>query len=241
MVEQFVDIKKKVNMNKEIKAVFIDWNGTLSSSKFFEDLENSQPEVYSGIQETLFGGELTHLLNPWMMGEIETEEVIHQLGNQLGINQEELLDHFIRSCRNMIIVNSALDLIHQIRQKGVQVVIATDNMDSFNRWTIPSLKLTEHFDAILNSATLNTRKKDINDDGVSLFFEEYLMLNGFKPEETVLIDDSEDKGGTLSAYGINYRKINFGEGLEEELKDILQIITRPQANSRTMTSEEDSN
>ena len=212
-------------INREIKAVFIDWNGTLSTSKFFGHLETEKPDLYNQIQNILFGGELGQLINPWMVGEYNSEDIVTKLSQQLGLPYEELMHHFIFSCENMIISEEVLDLIDQTREEGIKVVIATDNMDSLDRWTSEALRLNEHFDWILNSYYLKSRKGQFDEEGKSLFFDDFLAENNLMPENTILIDDSEDKGGNLSRYGIEYRKVEFDNGLKAELQKILKAIS----------------
>lgn len=209
-------------MNSKVKIIFVDWNGTLSTSKFFGHLDKESPDLYTKIQHALFqGGKLEHLLDPWMVGDFNAEFVIKHLAKYINVSSEHLFQEFTKSCQNMFIYPEVLKMINKIRNKNVKVAIATDNMDSFNRWTVPALKLADHFDGILNSYDLKAKKKDFDKNGESLFFGKFLRENDLKPEETVIIDDSEDKDSKLSKYGIGYIKINFGEGLIDELTPFL--------------------
>jgi FMN phosphatase YigB (HAD superfamily) len=209
-------------MTKELQAVFIDWNGTLSTSKFWGHLEEQNPEVFSIIQTTLFQGNMSPYLDPWMRGVHDSEAVIAQLAKATGLTERMLYYEFIHAAKTMQLVShDVLDQVAKLRQQGIKVVIATDNMDSFNRWTAPILQLNEHFDAILNSHSLRARKKDFDLAGDSKFFGRYLRQMNIDPRQTVIIDDTEDKGGVLLQYGMDYRKIEFGIGLVPELERIL--------------------
>lgn len=210
---------------KEIpKAVFIDWNGTLSTSKFWGHLEDpSHPKsnYYTKLQSALFEGPMRELLVPWMRGELTSEDVVTKLSIVTELPYAELFEEFVFSCKTMQLVSpEVLDLVRHLRAKGIKVVIATDNMDSFNRWTVPELELTQHFDEILNSYDLAALKKDFDEKGNSLFFSQFLARNNLTPNQVVIIDDGDDKG-LLSGMGIDYRRIEFGVGLVNELKKIV--------------------
>ncbi len=115
----------------------------------------------------------------------------------------------------------SIHLINQLRATGTKVVLATDNMDSFVRWTIPALGLTNYFDDILDSFSLKALKRDFDEQGNSRFFSGYLSKNNLLPTDCVLIDDSPDIDNNLTTWGITYRQIDPIVGLEQELKKIL--------------------
>ncbi len=67
-------------------------------------------------------------------------------------------------------------------------------------------------------------KHDFSEDGTSLFFNDVLIKEKVLPNETVLIDDSEDKENRLSNYGIKYRRIGPSNTLVDELRNILSFL-----------------
>ncbi|NWF65809.1 MAG: hypothetical protein HXY38_16175 [Chloroflexi bacterium] len=214
---------------KKYKVVFLDWNGTLSDSKFWGHLENPQhpnSHLFPKIEKTLFG-ELKHLLKPWMRGETTSEDVISQISEKAELNHNIILNEFVESCKNMKLATRRFtELIKQIQNSGTKVVVATDNMDSFPRWTVPALKLNEIFDDILESHSLKAMKGDFIEDGKSLFFHDFFSKHNIQPQESILIDDSEDRDNKISDFGIEYRKIEPVIGLEPELLRIVDIYTQ---------------
>lgn len=219
----------KINkqFKKQYKVVFLDWNGTISSSKFWghlEDINHPNNRLFSKIESVLFG-KLRHLLKPWMTGQTTSEKVIRQISDKTDLSYEMVMKEFIESCKQMKFGSGNLNkLIQQLRASGTKVVIATDNMDSFPRWTIPSLALTDMFDDILDSYTLKAMKGDFDENGKNLFFSDYLSKNNIQPGESTLIDDSEDKENRIANIGIEYRKIEPIVGLEPELVSILNLL-----------------
>lgn len=211
---------------KKYKVVYLDWNGTLSTSKFWGHLEKSSKaevnKLFELIDKILFS-DLRHLIKPWMRGEITSEKVIKNVSEQCGVDYKVIFDEFVKGCEQMeFVTENCIKKIKFIKDKGIKVVIATDNMDSFVRWTVPALKLDRIFDGILDSYTLRALKNDFDENGSSPFFDEFVKDNIIKKGESVIIDDSEDKEGKIQAYGIDYWRIKAGVGTEPALDQILK-------------------
>jgi FMN phosphatase YigB (HAD superfamily) len=211
------------------KSLFIDWHNTLSTSLFWGHLQDpAHPHHHlfrmlqplpSDIQQTLF--------TPWMRGQVTSEEVIHAIAKKLNLDYHLIWQEFIRSCQSMQLLSAEIpSLISTIRARGVKVVIATNNTDSFSRWTVPSLKLHEVFDAILNSADAKSLKWEINEKGQSLFFADFLQRQDIHPGESALIDDnnSEMARERTRLFGIEYRRIEPQTGLILELRGIIASL-----------------
>ncbi len=147
------------------KCVFIDWHNTLSVSRFWGHLEGGTPEerrLFRRIEAALYGN-LGDLLGPWMRGGLTTEGVMRAVARDAGLDYGLVLREFIAGCRAMRFVDAEVtDLVLALRANGRRVVIATDNMDSFARWTAPSLGLAAIFDDILSSAELRAMKGDVD-------------------------------------------------------------------------------
>ncbi|HEY3992338.1 MAG TPA: HAD hydrolase-like protein [Ktedonobacteraceae bacterium] len=216
-------------MSSTYKNLFIDWHNTLSTSLFWGHLQDAahtnhrfyrilQP-LPPDIHQTLF--------TPWMRGQVTSEEVIYAMSEKLNLDYHLIWQEFIRGCQSMQLVSEEIpSLISQIRARGVKVVIATNNTDSFSRWTVPSLKLLEIFDAILNSADVRGLKWDVDAKGQSLFFADFLHGQGIHPGESILIDDnnSEMARERTHRFGIEYRRIEPRTGLVPELRGIIASL-----------------
>ncbi|KQV17286.1 hypothetical protein ASC97_30360 [Rhizobium sp. Root1203] len=70
-------------------------------------------------------------------------------------------------------------------------------MDSFSRFTVPTLRLDQHFDAVSNSFYEGRLKTD---DGGALFIK-YADRLGACIEDCVLIDDSKEVCSIFSDLG----------------------------------------
>jgi len=212
---------KKRNKNGGYKVVFLDWNGTLSGSKFWGHLEKTDPELFLNIESVLFG-QLRSLIKPWMKGEIESEYVIRMIADRAKLNYSQIFDEFIYSCINMEYVSNDIPkIVKKLQKKGAKVVVATDNMDSFNRWTLRYMDKCNIFDDVLNSHYQRGMKKDTDKKGNSIFFSDYIKKNKLKPGESILIDDSSDDIEIIEGFGIKYVHIKPISGTVVALNQIL--------------------
>jgi FMN phosphatase YigB (HAD superfamily) len=200
-----------------VKVVFIDWDQTLSTSRFWGQWETSRPQLYELIQKHLFGSGST-APQAWMRGQVNAEQVIKQLALATGIEEETLLGELKRSCQAMELIDpSVKQTITTLRSQGINVVIATDNMDTFPRWTVPALGLADVVDGILDSHTLGVLKKDTDTKGKSRFFQPYLSRQGVEPREAVLFDDN---ARYVEGFGIQYVQVTASQPLGTRLSHL---------------------
>ena len=203
------------------KVIFLDWYNTLSTSKFWgywEDEKHPHFDIFEQIQLSLFGN-VKPMITPWMRGEHISEEIVKEIAKDTNLSYDLLFNELILSCKSMTLVSDELPQItNKIRQGGIKVVVATDNMDSFTRWTVDAMNLTEMFDGLLSSYHIRSLKKDFNDFGDSLFFKKFLLENGIDAKESILFDDSEDKEDRIQKFGINYKRITSPDDFLSQLK-----------------------
>lgn len=187
-----------------IKVVFIDWNKTLSYDLFWghlQDVSHPNHAHLASIERWLFV-ENRNKINPWMRGEISVDDIISQMSQDTGIDDGLIMNELRRSCEIMTYSLEGLEeLVLSIKNKGIKVVIATDNMDTFSRFTVPALKLDAIFDGILNSYELGYLKDDEQPMDAIPFFDAYLEANGLSYENALLLDDSPDKTNKYSRLG----------------------------------------
>ncbi len=171
-------------------TIFIDWDGTLSGSRFWQQwrdsTDNALRERYAKLTQVLFVDNVA-MVNDWMRGKLGAEYICDQLAVTLNMPSFEITQALQKSCEQMVIIEGALTKIAALRQLGNKVAIATDNMDTFSRWTVPMLNLEKAFDAILDSSQIGYLKNERDSHDASLFFGN--IING---RTTVLIDDNPD-------------------------------------------------
>ena len=164
------------------KIVFLDWDGTLSHGRFWSGLDK---ESYENIQNLLFAKNESPA-DQWMKGEKTSEEVCAWLEGITGHTSSLLMDELSKSCEQMTLSDVTLHLISELR-KNAYLVLITDNMDCFSRFTVPANQLQTVFDRIINSSDIARSKRD--QDGLS--FRETAEQYGLQLSNSILIDDSE--------------------------------------------------
>ena len=173
-----------------VRVVFVDWAKTLSTSLFWQQRPGCRlsPADSARVESYVFSR--AELTRQWMLETVAAEDVCTSAAGSLGLAVADLLADLEHSCRSMEFDDPAsLDVLRAIREQGTRVVLATDNMDTFYRWTVPALHLRGIFDAILDSASLRALKGDLV-RGQSPFFGPWLSDHGIVPSEAVLVDDS---------------------------------------------------
>ena len=217
-------------MNK-YKVLFIDWHNTLSTSLFWEHLKDIKHPHHN----------LFHLLQPlppeihqgtftsWMRGSVTSEEVVHLMAQLLHLDYDLIFQEFILSCQQMQFVSKEIVyLISILRRQGIKVVVATNNTDSFSRWTVPGMKLNDIFYSVINSFDVKALKWDVDEKERSLFFADFLYANGIQSGESMLIDDNDTEMARVrtQSFGIEYRHIEPGIGLVPELRKIITSLDK---------------
>lgn len=187
-------------MNKKI--IFIDWDGTLSSSKFWENLRNTDNN-FTKIVDDFFTFEKETVID-WMKGLLTSEHINKIISQRADIPEDELWQIFISDCQNMKVDPYAIALIQEIRAK-YPVILVTGNMDCFTRFTIPALKLNDKFDLIVNSADVGYLKTDHNG---SLFVDCTKQFNIENMSHSYLIEDSTKTCETFSKLGGNALQVS---------------------------------
>jgi FMN phosphatase YigB (HAD superfamily) len=144
-----------------------------------------------------------------MRGEYTSETIVQKCAGELGIDYTYAMNQFVKSAQNMKFVSDKTpEIIKKLRNKGIKVVLITDNLDSFSRWTISAMHLDEIFDDILNSWDLKVLKSEFDEQGNSLFFSPYLKKHALKPQDCLIIDSLEDVDDKFVKLGFKYKKVS---------------------------------
>lgn len=205
-------------INSKLKIVFVDWYKTLSSSKFFVNKKDPQPELCKICRHRTFV-ENEPLLVPWKSGKIFKQDIL----NAISRNRKEY-DAFYSllkaSCENMEFDSDAfLPKIERLRSKGVKVVVATDNFDVFCDYSVPSLRLHELFDDVVSSHQVGYVKSDVR-NGRLKFFEDTLKKYRLGYENAVMLDDQLEVVNACNQNGLSAMRIERPQDLEKALEKL---------------------
>lgn len=103
------------------KVIFIDWNKTLSYSLFWEHLQDERHphnKHLPSIEKWLFVDN-RDVINPWMKGELTSDDVIGRMSQDTGVDRLLLMNELRRSCEEMrFCLDNLTDLIADIQKKG---------------------------------------------------------------------------------------------------------------------------
>ncbi|HAV11502.1 MAG TPA: hypothetical protein DCX32_03080 [Candidatus Moranbacteria bacterium] len=207
---------------KRYEMIFLDWKGTLSGSLFWSQLADPGHERHGwhkNITDFVFIDNKS-LANRWMKGEFGEEYVAELISGKFGYPKDLVLEDLAESCRSMELVSDEiLELVGRIRSKGIECVIATDNMDTFMKHTKPAMGLEDHFDDFLVSFERKVLKFDVGYDSIP-FFDDYLSSKKLSRKDVLLIDDRIDKSGTYDRLGFEIFQISDARDLVEKLKEL---------------------
>lgn len=186
-----------------MRTLFIDFDGTICHDRFWRSLNETD---YAKVQNLLFQGK-NQVVIDWMKGAYTSEQINQKVAEETGIQYDYLWKIFVEDCQTMQVEPEILELINNLR-KRFHVVLITGNMDCFSRFTVPSLRLNEYFDTIVNSFYEKQLKNE--NDGNS-------FKKNIKGEiaDSILIEDSEKSCKTFESLGgIAYRVSSPGDTLK---------------------------
>lgn len=209
-------------MERLPEVVFLDWHNTLSRSTFWGHVSEKHPqsEIYKKISQCLFVDN-ADLINPWMRGKYEAWEICTKISDKTGISYGIVYDGLVQSCREMQLVSDSIpEIIQRLRESGMAVLVATDNMDTFRNFTVEGMKLKNMFDGFLISYEVGSLKQDSN-GGIPLFFNTYMKENNIDYSSAILFDDSGDKSGLLTKSGMKVVQITGASHLVQELEKLI--------------------
>ena len=195
--------------------IFFDWHGVLSKSIYFSHIPESQL-----IEKHWF---TTHkdLLRRWGRGKCTVNEFIDELSESTGLPKSYLAQKLKESCEAQAFVSDKIpDLIRKLREKGVVCIIATDNYDVFDNWTVPALGLDNIFDDTLNSYNLKALKPEIINNNFSPFFSKYLEEHNVK--KSLWLDDN-DMSRQAKLLGIDFKLVKPPDDLVSIIEDIMLL------------------
>lgn len=199
-----------------IKVVFVDWHKTLCSRVFFQFIKRRNKKLFDKLEHRLFEEmPLTKFID-WMKGNLSKEDILKEIC-QDDLNVQEISKLLQSSCEKMKFDRPDYKKwIKRLREKGKKVVIATDNVDVFEEFTVPALKLNKYFDEILCSSTLKCLKHDKKGKKLA-FFDDFLTKNNIKYEEAILLDDDEELIRFVKKFGMQGRVISSPENMLQNL------------------------
>ena len=166
----------------QIDSIIFDFAGTLCFGRYFEPLGQ---ESLDTIGTLVFGDSSPRWADPWMRGDLTSQDIASYLSEHLVESEEVILSALRKGCSNMTFNPVVYGLALEQREVGRKTALVTINMDVFSEVVVPSHELDSVFDLVLNTADHRTLDK-------SILWRKAFGAFGpeFSFETSVLIDDS---------------------------------------------------
>jgi hypothetical protein len=166
------------------KILFCDFNGVISYNNFWSKYKDKTDSI-----KAIFA---TDLVTQWMKGDKSSEEINQIFAKTSNLNYETVFNDFVEDCKNLDVSVLVLNAIKS--KKDYIKILATNNMDCFDRWFLPNNPIiTDTFDFIHNSYNIKMLKE-----------EQYFSLipKVFGATKCIHIDDSPTICQIAKGYGI---------------------------------------
>jgi len=173
---------------KNKNLLFVDFNGVISFKNFWFSIhdKNHKLNKYLDKIEVFLFKENRDLVIKWMLGQCTSEDVHSIICKNIGVDYNELFTVFTNDCKNLDISIKILDKIEKLKPYYT-CILATDNMDSLDRYTVPNNpKINDVFDALHNSYYEKKMKAGNNGE----FFMDLINKYNAEVGNCILIDDS---------------------------------------------------
>ena len=211
-----------------LKVVLVDWYGTLSISRFFEHWgapDHPRRGLFDSLQAWWFDAASQPFLDEWLTGARTCDDFVGAMADHLDLPPGEVEAELLEGFRHWSLLEpETRPLLAALREAGVKVVLATENVDACIRWALPALGLEGSFDAVLSSHELRALKHQTGASGRSRFFGDYLEAERVAPGESVLIDDSAHLRPVVESFGIGFLHAPKGTGPGVHLRRLLLAL-----------------
>ena len=192
-----------------MKTLFIDFDGTICHDRFWRSLPKDENQQ---IQDLLFNGNNSIVVD-WMKGVYASEEINELVSKETGLRYEYLWETFVHDCKTMYVSKEILEKVKLLRNQ-FHIVLITGNMDCFTRFTVPSLKLQEYFNVIVNSY----EEKQLKTDENGYTFTKHLKGD---IQNAILIEDSEKSCEVFNNLGGKAYQVTDNSGTLKHLYNLI--------------------
>lgn len=176
------------------KILFLDWYKTLSFDLFWQKIKTQHPLQFQIIESSIFNN--GEMMKKWMTGQCTSEEICEDISSRSTLLSQELFSELQLCCSSMNVHPDIIKIITQLRDHH-HIIITTDNMDCFSRFTVPEIGIQSWTDDILNSSDLRRLKNDENGKTFRDMTEKFQIPF----HQTICIDDSTSTCNLIRSLG----------------------------------------
>ncbi len=142
----------------QIESVIFDFAGTLCCGRYFEPLGQKSLDA---IGPLVFGHNSTRWADPWMRGDLTSQDIAAYLSKHLAESEGAILAALRQGCSSMTFNPAVHGFALQQRNAGRKTALVTGNMDIFTEVVVPAHGLDSIFDLVLNTSDHRTLDKRV--------------------------------------------------------------------------------
>lgn len=179
--------------------LFVDFNGVISYQNFWNSIYSEDHKLFNLRNDinTFVFVENKNFVKDWMVGLHTAEEAHDLIKEKFDIDKDYLFEIFKKDAETIDVSEKILLKLQDLKSK-YKVVMITDNMDTFTRFTLPNNpEISRTFDGIFVS--FHTGKLKKTDEGK--VFKNIVNLFDSKLEESILVDDSKSNCELFESIG----------------------------------------
>lgn len=171
----------------DYEVILFDFDWVLCEDYFYNNLLEHYPHVSEYIQTKIFRGN-SDIPDLWMKNIMSMNDVNKHISDNTWIELKLLSNLFEESVKNMKINKGLLSIASQLKKQWRKIALVTNNMDVFDKITVPHNTLHEVFPIIINSCNYGVLKHEENG---KLFDIVMGKLWHTEYNKVLLIDDSK--------------------------------------------------
>lgn len=179
-----------------IKLLLVDFDGVMSTGRFYADYPVEYKEEFDHLLQSLFMSGEDSPLDDWMRGRIDYQTLHKHIAQKIKADPSHYDAALIESITRMKINQHMLYTVRKLRNAGIKVALFTNNMDIFDTFSVRHHQLQDHFDAIYSSSQHGKLKTE--DDTL---FAKACKEMAVRPDQVGLVDDSRDPIKSVAEFG----------------------------------------
>jgi hypothetical protein len=197
------------------RVVLVDWHGVLSKAPFWTSIRGSATHPLRDQLEAGMAGIFANenaVADDWMKGLLSSEQVIAAMGVRLDrrFREDFLARRLYIDCARMPVNVELFEVLRKIKTHAC-VVLATDNMDCFQRtfdqarsrvrrWK-PESETLANWAVICDDLICSSEVGALKAENPVGFFGGWLTDHGMQFRDAALIDDRADNCAAFAAQG----------------------------------------
>lgn len=185
--------------------VLFDFDGVLSKSRFYTTIKDNK--LKEKVRNKIFSKDYWPIVSDWMRGKLSYQQIHRDIAPELNIQSQLLDQELINSAKLVKIDKNLVRFALELKKNHVKTAIFTDNMDVFDQIIVKHNNLDRLFDLIISSSAYGALKTDNSGE----LLKKVIKEQDLRPEEVLLVDDSENIGKIMKSIGGSFYLFSIGK------------------------------